>query len=197
MHRRLLILVALFLVSAVPMFASQFVELPFDQVAREAKLVVRASVVDTWSAWDDSHEIIYTYATLRVTRYFGETTGPDTLVVREVGGTIDGYTQQAVGFPEIRRGERVVLFLSDDENGTMRIHAYNQGKFLVRDRAGQEVLVSDPIHQGEERPQPARRFDFKTESIGADTPAMGIEEFASMVDDARAGGHAPRAEQRQ
>jgi hypothetical protein len=196
MHRRLLTLVALLLVSAVPMFASQFVELPFDQVAREAKFVVRANVIDTWSAWDDSGQVIYTYATLRVTRYFGEATGPDTLVVREVGGTVDGYTQQAVGFPEIRRGERVVLFLADDEDGVnLRIHAYNQGKFLVRNRAGEEVLVADPVHQGDDREQPARRLQMQTESIGADIPAMSIDEFAAMVDDARAGGHhGPRAQ---
>jgi hypothetical protein len=196
MHRRLLTLVALLLVSAVPMFASQFVELPFDQVAREAKFVVRANVIDTWSAWDDSGQVIYTYATLRVTRYFGEATGPDTLVVREVGGTVDGYTQQAVGFPEIRRGERVVLFLADDEDGVnLRVHAYNQGKFLVRNRAGEEVLVADPVRQGDDREQPARRFEMQTGSIAADTPAMSIDEFAAMVDDARSGAHeGPRAQ---
>ena len=114
---------------------------------------MRGSVIDTWSAWDANHEVIFTYATVRVSRYFGETTGPDTLVVREVGGTVDGYTQEAIGFPAIRRGENVVLFLSEWENSTdLRIHAYNQGKYLVRMRADRsEVLISDPVKQGEER----------------------------------------------
>jgi hypothetical protein len=35
----------------------------------------------------------------------------------------------------------------------------------------------------------------QTESIGADTPAMSIDEFAAMVDDARSGAHeGPRAQ---
>lgn len=182
MHRRSWILVSLLLALALPMSASQFIELPFDQVAREAKYIVRGTVVDTFSAWDDAHEVIYTYATLRVTRYFGEATGPDTLVFREVGGTVDGYTQEAIGFPAIRRGENVVLFLAED--GTdLRIHAYNQGKFLVRNRDGVDVLVSDPVKQGDERLSREGRFEVQPNAI--EGPAMTIDEFSAMVEDAR------------
>src|ERR1041384_856382 len=112
MHRRILIVTGLLLVLALPLAASQFMELSFDQVARESQLIARGTVVDTFSAWDDAHEVIYTYATLRVHRYFGETTGPDTVTVREVGGTVDGYTQEAIGFPALRSEENVVFFLS-------------------------------------------------------------------------------------
>lgn len=186
MHRRSLALVALLLALAVPMSASQFVELPFDQVAREARYVVRGTVVDTWSAWDDSREVIYTYATVRVTRYFGETTGPDVLLVRNVGGTVDGYTQEAVGFPAIRRGERAVFFLSGNDSA-LEIHAYNQGKFLVRQRDGVEVLVADPVKQGDARLDRGPRFNIATDAIDASASAISLDEFASMVDDARAG----------
>ena len=89
MKRISLILIGLALL-ALPLGASQFIELSFDQVARESSYIVRGTVEQTWSQWDDSHEVIFTYATVRVHRYFGETTGPDTLVVREVGGTVDG-----------------------------------------------------------------------------------------------------------
>ncbi|HEU4888321.1 MAG TPA: hypothetical protein VFV49_10565 [Thermoanaerobaculia bacterium] len=183
MHRRSLILVSLLLALAVPLSASQFIEMSFDQVAREAKYAVRGHVIDTWSAWDDAHEVIYTYATVRVTRYFGEIAGPDTLVVREVGGTVDGYTQEAIGFPAIRRNEQVVMFLSEwDDSSDLRIHAFNQGKFLVRMRAGREVLVADPVKQGDARPAANERFTFESEGA-----ALGIEEFSAMVDAARAG----------
>lgn len=191
MHRRSLILVSLLLALAVPLSASQFQEMSFDEVATEAKYAVRGHVMETWSAWDDAHEVIYTYATIRVSRYFGELTGPDTLVVREVGGTVDGYTQEAVGFPAIRRNEQVVLFLSEWEDSTdLRIHAYNQGKFLVQVRAGREVLVADPVQQGHARMERADRH-----IIASEGAALGIEEFAEMVDAARAGrptAHQPR-----
>lgn len=185
MNRRSLSLIALFIIAALPLSASQFIELPFDRVARESALIVRGNVVNTWSAWDDAREVIYTYATVRVTRYFGEATGPDTLVVREVGGTVDGYRMEAIGFPELRTGENVVLMLSQWEDGSeMRIHAFNQGKFLVRQRGTEEVLVADPVRQGEARLERADRFEVRPE---ADAPGLGIHEFARMVDDARAG----------
>lgn len=186
MTRRALSLIVLLIVATVPLSASQFIEQPFDQVAREAKFIVRGHVVDTYSAWDEAREVIYTYATLRVNRYFGEIAGPDTLVVREVGGTVDGYTQEAIGFPVIRRGEQVVLFLSEWENSTdLRIHAYNQGKFLVQLREGREIVTEDPVRQGDARlERPDGRFAVAPHAEG---PALSIDELATMIDDARAG----------
>jgi hypothetical protein len=186
--RNLSLIVAL-LVLSLPLAASQFVELPFDQVAREAKYVVRGQVIDTWSAWDEARETIFTYSTVRVSRYFGETTGPDTLVVREVGGTVDGYTQEAIGFPEIRRGEQVVLMLSEWEGSTdLRVHAFNQGKFLVRERRGVEVLVADPVKQGDVRLTRDRGpFDVRADAVADSVAGLTIDEFTAMVEDARGG----------
>ncbi len=186
MHRRSLVLGFLLLVVAVPLSASQFVNLPFDQVARESQYIVRGTVEQTWSAWDDAHEVIFTYATVRVNRYFGETTGPDTLVVREVGGTVDGYTQEAIGFPAIRQGENVVLFLSRwDDGADYRIHAFNQGKYLVKSRGGVEVLIEDPLKQGEGRLESPDRFQVKANA--EENGLFTIDELAEMVDAARAG----------
>jgi len=187
MHRRSLILVGVLIALALPMSASQFVRQPFDQVAREAGLVVRGSVEQTWTAWDDAHEVIFTYATVRVSRYFGESTGPDTLVVREVGGTVGEYTQEAIGFPAIRSGEEVVLFLSRWEDGASdyRIHAYNQGKYLVRDREGVTVLIEDPVKQGDARLEKPGRFDVKAHGA-IDGEVLTLDEFAGMVEAARA-----------
>jgi hypothetical protein len=187
MHRRSLTIGLLLLVLALPLSASQFLEVPFDQLAVESQAIVRGQILNTWSEWDASHEIIFTYATVRVSRYFGEMTGPDTLTVREVGGTVDGYTQEAVGFPMIRGGEEVVLMLSDweDGSGDMRIHGFSQGKYLVRNRAGKDVVVLDTVQQGDERLHSP--FGAQSNSVSADTPALGIEEFAAMVNDARAG----------
>ena len=187
MRRSLSLATLLLIVSALPLSASQFIELPFDRVAREASLIVRGTVENTWSAWDDSHEVIFTYATVRVGRYFGEATGPDTLVIREVGGTVDGYTQEAIGFPVIRSGEDVVLMLSKwDDGSEYRIHAFNQGKYLVKMRGTLEILTEDPVRQGEERLGREGGHGPRTNAVAAEATGLGIEEFAQMVDDARA-----------
>jgi hypothetical protein len=187
MRLRSLILPMLLLVVALPLSASQFIQLPFDQIASESKYIVRGTIEQTWSAWDDSHEVIFTYATIRVSRYFGEATGPDTLVVREVGGTVDGYTQEAIGFPVIRNGDDVVLLLSRWEDGAeYRIHAFNQGKYLVKSHGMMEVLIEDPIKQGHERLGSDRDHGPRPNAFGADDSGLGIDEFARMIDDARA-----------
>jgi len=185
MRHRSLIVIGLLFMLAVPLSASQFVELPFEQVAAESQYIVRGTIGQTWSAWDNAHEVIYTYATVNVSRYFGETAGPDTLMIREAGGTVDGYTMEAIGFPAIRSGEDVVLMLSQWEDGAdFRIHAFNQGKFLVRNRGGKDVLTADPVKQGEDRGNDRGRV--QNQSVD-ETPGLLIEEFAQMVDDARAG----------
>ena len=186
MTRRSLSLVVLVMVlSALPLSASQFIEMPFDKVAREATLVVQGTIGETFSRWDDAHEVIYTYATVNVSRYFGESTGPDTVLIREVGGTVDGYTMEAIGFPTIRSGEKVVLLLSQWEGSTdYRIHAFNQGKYLVRNIGGIEVLVADRMQQGHGRLESPDR-EVSTHSL--DEPGLTLDEFAGMVESARAG----------
>ena len=187
MHRRSLIVVGLLFALALPLSASQFVDLPFEQVVNESQYIVRGTIGQTWSAWDDAHEVIYTYATINVRRHFGEA-GPATLMIREVGGTVDGYTMDAIGFPVLRSGEDVVLMLSRWEDGAdYRIHAFNQGKYLVRNRFNKEVLTADPVRQGEER-MPTRDGHGRIQVNAADElPAISMDEFEMMVRDARAG----------
>src|ERR1044072_9143258 len=124
MLRRLMPVLVL-LAASVPLSVLQFIQFPFDKVARSVTLIVCGPVVGVYSASNDAHDTIFSYATVRVQRYIGETTGPDVLMVREAGGTVGGYTQQAIGFPELREGEQVVLMLTKwDDNDDWRIHAY-------------------------------------------------------------------------
>src|SRR5688500_9456248 len=192
MHHRSLLIIGMLLAVALPLSASQFIDMPFDQVARESQFIVRGTIGETFSAWDDAHEVIYTYATVRVNRYFGESTGPDTVMIREVGGTVDGYTMEAIGFPAIRSGEDVVLMLGRWEDSTdYRIHAFNQGKYLVRNRGGVETLVADPVQQGHGRLSTDRDRGVRSNAVEDEAPGLSIAEFAQMVNDARSGVDRP------
>ena len=177
-RRLCLVLSLVVLATALPLSASQWIQLPFDQVARESTYVVRATVTNVYSAWDDAHETIFSYATIRVKNYISETSGPDVLIVREVGGTVGNYTQQAIGFPELREGEEVVLMLTKwDDSDDLRINAYNQGKYLVRAFNGMESLIEDPVKQGDERTG--------THGPRMQTEPLSMSEFAQMVSAAR------------
>lgn len=184
MHRRLSLALVL-LATALPLSASQFLKVPFDQVARESALVVRGTVTNVYSAWDDAHETIFSYATVRVKRYIGDATGPDTLIVREAGGTVGNYTQEAIGFPELRENEEVVLMLTRwEDSDDYRINFYNQGKYLVRTFNNQEVLFEDPVKQGDDRTAGGRLPQLQTLDAA---DGLSMREFEGMVVAAREG----------
>jgi hypothetical protein len=174
MRRTLLVLVALGLL-ALPLSGSQFIKLPFDKIVQESTFVVRGTIGPVNAAWNGDREIIFTSANLEISEYLVGT-GPQVLRIREVGGTVDGYTQQAIGFPELREGEEVVLMLTRwDDSGDYRIHAYAQGKYVVE---GKRVRLD--AGQGEMRP------DASTAKSAADE-GMSLDEFRTMVDAADRG----------
>ena len=84
-----------------------------------------------------------------------------------------------------------MYFLSKwDDGASFSIHAFNQGKYLLRERNGVEVLVEDPVKQGD-----ARLDRFHAKETAMEGGALRIEEFAAMVDAARAGERVERPRQ--
>jgi len=196
MTKRLLSLAALVVLAALPLSASQFIQLPFDQVARQATVIVRATVGPVTSAWDDDREVIFSTATLSVRRYLAGS-GPQTLMVREAGGTVGDYTQVAIGFPELREGQEVVLFLSPwDDSADYRIEAYNQGKYRVKMTPHGEMVSPDPDTQGHER-----TFDGgvgRVRAAAADEEhGFSIDELSSMITAARGASERPQFDRRK
>lgn len=147
--RRNLTLTAMLLLVAAPLTASQFIPMPFHELVGTSSIIVHGNVGRVWSTWDARQELVYTYAEVLVSGYL-EGDGASSVIVKEVGGKVDDYTLEAIGFPVLRSGEEVVLFLAPWEDA-YRIQGYAQGKYLVS-RVGGEMTVSlDPIAQGDER----------------------------------------------
>ena len=183
-RRSLVLSFVLIAAMAIPMSASQFIELPFDQVARESTLVVRGTVGAVSSAWNDDHDVIFSYAPIQVKQYIaGE--GPSVLMLREVGGTAEGYTQVAVGFPTLREGQEVVLFLSQwEDSADWRIHAYNQGKYVVREVRTKLFATPDPVTQGHERINGGVPR-VQTDAVASEASGLSLDELTQMVTAAR------------
>lgn len=179
MNRRLALLSLFVLALAVPLSASQFVPMEFDKLARGSKMVVRATVGPVTSAWDDAHEIIFSSANLEVHRYLAGN-GPKVLRIREAGGTVGNYTMEAVGFPVLREGQEVVLFLSKwEDSDDWRIEGFNEGKYVVRGlRDGAELVAHDPETQGHAR-EAAQTLR------PAANDAVSVRELELMIYDAR------------
>ena len=178
---KLLPFFAIVIAMALPVSASQFLDVPFDEMVRGTSAVVRGTIVGpVTSAWDESGEVIYSYANLRVDEYVTGS-GPAMIRLREVGGTVAGYTQQAIGFPVLRQGEDVVLLLSNwEDSGDYRIHGYARGKFLVRDSDRGMMLQLDREPQGHRGSTNAR--------VGETAADFSMDEFRQMVRSIARGG---------
>jgi hypothetical protein len=132
-----------FVVALQPVAASTFIAMSPAELVRGSSAVVEGEVLRVESYWDAAGRIIVTEAMVQVRDVLaGET--PSVVRVKTFGGTVDGYTVEAFGFPTFAKGERQVLFLAPDrEPDMMRVTGYQQGQYrIVRDPAGVDRAVS-------------------------------------------------------
>jgi hypothetical protein len=140
--KRYLTVVALLVGMAAVSQASTFVAQDQQDLVRASSVVLQGEVLDVASYWTPKGEIIVSEATILVEdRIVGN--APSVVVVRTFGGTVNGYTVEAHGFPTFAKGERQLLYLEPDPSGALRVAGYQQGQYrIVRDKSGAEIAVS-------------------------------------------------------
>jgi hypothetical protein len=139
------------LLVAMPASGSTFIHMSRGELTAKARAVITGEVLEVSSFWDRQGRIIVTEAMVRVEdALLGDSAS--VVAVRTFGGTVDGFTVEAHGFPVFTKGERVLLFLDDDrEPDVHRVLGYQEGHYrLVLDkRTGVEMAV--PTVDGEAR----------------------------------------------
>jgi hypothetical protein len=119
--------------------ASIFEPVSDAQLVCEATDIVHGQITDVQAAWDAERVAIWTTATVQVDEVIRGNMPLHGLVqVKEVGGTVDGYTIKADGFPTFKKGDEVVLLVRpwEDGSGTYRVWGYGRGMFTVARREG-------------------------------------------------------------
>ena len=180
MHRNRLIplcLIGGLLVLPTKAAASLFEAVSDEQLVCEASDVVHGQVRDVQSAWDEDHRAIWTTATIQVNDAIrGNQARGAVLTVREIGGTVGGYTIAAEGFPTFQQGEEVVLLLQrwEDTPDVFRVWGYGRGEFVVSRREGRKAVASrhDVVEAGRptmftDRLPPTAVFEDLTRELGA------------------------------
>jgi hypothetical protein len=129
------------LLLAAPAYGSTFLHMSRAELAQKASAVVVGNVLSVESFWTKSGRIIVTEAMVEVEdAVLGE--APSVVVVRTFGGTVNGYTVEAHGFPTFAKGDRLLLFLEKDQAApdATRVLGYQEGMYRVGlDKAGREV----------------------------------------------------------
>lgn len=147
-YTRIICLLAGMLVGALTVQASTFIGLTADELIEGSDSIVQGRVVGLESEWTDSGRLIVTYATIQVTETIvGES--KNRIVIQTPGGTVGDFTVEALGFPQLTRGEEVILFLSADDGAQFsQIVGHQQGHVEVVTRQDGVVLAVSRVDEG-------------------------------------------------
>src|ERR1700674_5765152 len=100
--------------------ATTIVPVSVERLTGESSHVVEGQASQSWSQWNPQHSLIFTYTRFQVARTL-KGQAPATIVVKQPGGSAEGYTQKIAGVRHWRAGDQAVLFLrpSQDMDGTL------------------------------------------------------------------------------
>ena len=126
--------------------ATTIVPVSVERLTRESSHVVEAQASQSWSQWNAQHSLIFTYTRFQVARAL-KGQAPAAIVVKQPGGSAEGYTQKVAGVRHWRSGDQAVLFLrpSQESDGTLEVTGLMQGNFIVRKNATGETMVSNGV----------------------------------------------------
>jgi len=128
---------------AAASFATTVRPVSVETLTAQASMIVHGQAMESWSAWDDQHHLIFTFTRVQVSKSLkGQA---QSLVVRQLGGTVNGITVRASGVRHLLPGEETVLFLRPSEvrDGSMAIVGLMQGQFRVQRSSSGEATVSN------------------------------------------------------
>lgn len=136
---------ALALVGAQVAQATTVQKLTLQDLTKRSAGIVTARVEDASSSWDAAHKEIYTFYTLRVLQPVKGMKGQTTVTLRQLGGIVDNIASVVPGMPEFRKGEEVVVFLTqNDAAGYPWVMGLQQGKYtIVTDKNGAKSVRND------------------------------------------------------
>jgi hypothetical protein len=112
------------------------------QLIRQASTIVLGQITKIDSHWYAAKTQIYTHIGVRVEEVLKGELSEVEVTIKELGGTVGGLRSWIFGSPEFVLGERVLLFLTANPDGTMRVLSLYQGKFaiVVDSRTGEHFV---------------------------------------------------------
>lgn len=162
MVRRALVIVLGCILVAVSAAAWATIVRPFTLrgLATEAHEVVRGEVIDEEVVYDAWWDRVYTHTTVRVDEAIGGTARPgDLIVVRQLGGELDGLETVLIGTTDFTLGDAVVLFTRTDGALHYLVGMAQGGYFVVTEEDGRETVTRSLGALGmPPLPQPAGRL---------------------------------------
>jgi len=118
--------------------ATTVVRRSLEELARDSALIVHGRAGASSTRWERG--VLHTYTRIEVERTL-KGSAASTVIVKQMGGRTEAYTQKVSGVRHWIEGEEVVLFLRPAESGDAYVvTGLMQGNFIVRRQNGQTVV---------------------------------------------------------
>jgi len=139
-----LAIAALAMITASYAAATSVEKMSLRDLAKKSDAIVLARVEDETARYDTNKEI-FTFITLRVLEPVKGPKKDDVITIRQLGGTVGQISSIVPGTPSFRKGEEVVLFLTQkDVAGYPWVMGLQQGKYSVTaDEKGQKHVRNE------------------------------------------------------
>jgi hypothetical protein len=142
-----LVVLALF---SLPTKATSVVMLTDEELILDSRVIVTGTVKTVFSAWNDEHNIIYTYVEVRPDRFLKGDLNTKRIVLKQLGGTVGGSGMRISGQPQFLSGQRVLLYLSAAPDGTLRTaHIFMGAYSITTNTATQSDWVTRDVDAAE------------------------------------------------
>lgn len=114
-----------------PTISPKLIALSLDQLADRADTILIGTVTGKESRRDAQGGNIYTLVTLKTEQQIKGQPAPETVSIRVQGGELDGISQKVEDSPLFQQGEKVIVFLTAGDGGTMTVVGGLQGKGVI------------------------------------------------------------------
>lgn len=133
-------------------FATSLYLPTFSELTKNSAHIARGTLTNihaTNEVTSDGMKAIYTYANLEVKEVLKGNFKKSNIVIKKVGGTVDGYTVDIPSSPEFTEGEDTLLFLSEEKpDQSFEVNNLELGKFELEEKNGELVLKGGLFNYG-------------------------------------------------
>jgi hypothetical protein len=176
----LALLLTALLIPAGSARATVMLALDLEGLVGRASHIIVGTVEGSQSRWTDDRRYIVTDTTLRVDSTVHGKAG-DRVIVRRLGGSVNGIGMRVSGATVLQRGERVLLFGERMGQGALRVVGMRQGLYRLRTDARGRTTVHRNLAGIELAGKQPGGVKPLRGSLSEATPADSLEAFVERI----------------
>ena len=129
--------------------SSQIVKPGLQELVAHADWIVVGTVTGQKSQWNADHNHIYTLVTVAVEEWIKGETDDNEIVINTPGGEAGGKTEWVEDVPGFQKGERVLVYLQLNHDGSASVVGGRQGKLVVEyeNIVGSDLSLAELVSQ--------------------------------------------------